>query len=281
MSRNVPVLQGQWYSHQRSWAPAGQAQETPTTFLLTPPQSTSGSNDLPCSYLTMSHPLQPELSPHKPCLCPQLSRQLPQTPQLGPCPHCPRWPPPPETRLQGPLQPEPPPHHVEGVSERRKGRAELCLPEMTVTGTGSQHAFFINLRTTESRDSISAALHTRTQPPGTLHPCSQDSASGEQGGLGPTALGTGASSEQGSQRTPEREARSLTACPSSCPRHSSVQLPYTNSSAPQALLPMRAPPHPMDRHVCFPEQSRRGSDPHPGRLEACQGSSCASPTLSW
>lgn len=57
------------------------------------------------------------------------------------------------------LSPLPTTPHQEarGVSEGRKGRAEQCLPEMTVTGTGSQHSLFINLWTTESKGSISTA----------------------------------------------------------------------------------------------------------------------------
>lgn len=59
------------------------------------------------------------------------------------------------------------------VSEGRKGRTEQCLPEMTVTGTGSQHSSFINLRTTESEDTSVQRTAPHTWPPGTLHPCRQ------------------------------------------------------------------------------------------------------------
>lgn len=197
-----------------------------------PPQSMPCSNDLPlthnCFCITCSlpeHILSPPArvlpsfaSPHKPHFCPQFSTWLPLSitaRSLNPLPQaghpllgqgC---------RALTSLSPllTTSCREAQGGSEGRKGRTEQRLPETTVTGTGSQRSLFINLWTTKSKDSISSAHHIHGPQAHCTH---VDTASGQQGGVEPAGLVTGASPKQSFYRTPGREARSPMACTNTC-----------------------------------------------------------------
>lgn len=138
---------------------------------------------------------------------------------------------------------------AQGPSDGRTGRTEQRLPEITVTGTGSQHSLFINLRTTESKDSISA-----------VHPTHSPWADRRLSpGAEAAGLGTRASPEQSSYRTLGREARSP---PPATPPQQSVPGP----PAPKPSCPRRAVLTPWTGTSAPPEDSHRGSAPCPAGL---------------
>lgn len=130
----------------------------------------------------------------------------------GPHPHCPTQTTP-QVGAAGPSPSSPLCWQAWGIPQGRKGRKAQCLPETTVTGTGSQHSLLINLQTTDSKDTISA-MHP-TQTPSHATPMSS---LGWQGDMGtPQVLGNGAS-----QSKPPGHWGMLTATP--CPRGSPCAL---------------------------------------------------------
>jgi len=124
---------------------------------------------------------------------------------------------------------------------------------MTGTGTASQHSLFINLRTTESKDSISTA---HAWPPGLLRPCRQqispqDSREVRTRRAGNKSIhGANLLGHQGERQGHLRLAPSPAAA-------EGPWAPCTRSTAPRALPPVPAHARPADTHARCPAESRR------------------------
>lgn len=97
----------------------------------------------------------------------------------------------------------------------------------------------------------------------------------------PTGLGTRASPEQTSYRTPGREARSPTACANTCCPATAEHpwLPYSKQKHCAPSPPAHASPSSPrgQAYLLPPEESHRGSAPCPGRLDKWQPTVSAGP----
>lgn len=226
----------------------------PGPFLSTPPQSRSGSNDLPCSCPTTSQPV-----PARPSLSSALASPVPALSSPGSCPK-------PHSRVPVPLPQLGHPLPGQGCGALASLSALRTTWRVFLKAErAGQRCAYLKRRSQAQGHSTPSSSTCGQQRAGTAsvprsaHAVPRHAAPlqpRERGGWNPQRWDRSILRARHPQ-DPARGARSPAARTGSCPRHSSVHPPCTPS--PPATP---APPHPTDRPVCFPEESRGGSDPH-------------------